>query len=151
MYTTPHQCSFVLPLLPASLSSLFSHTQVELMEVVDFFRKPEKFRASGARPPKGVLLVGPPGACVLYVCKQLACRGGAKTRVQDRISVEQCMCGRVWTRPFRRVGTHSHVRRVSGAAALNLSGCLCSVCGVVDDGVPQHDRAHHPAHVHTGS
>lgn len=31
------------------------------MEVVDFFRKPEKFRASGARPPKGVLLVGPPG------------------------------------------------------------------------------------------
>jgi hypothetical protein len=36
--------------------------QVELMEVVDFFRKPEKFRASGARPPKGVLLVGPPGA-----------------------------------------------------------------------------------------
>jgi hypothetical protein len=35
--------------------------QVELMEVVDFFRKPEKFRASGARPPKGVLLVGPPG------------------------------------------------------------------------------------------
>jgi cell division protease FtsH len=35
--------------------------QIELMEVVDFFRKPEKFRASGARPPKGVLLVGPPG------------------------------------------------------------------------------------------
>lgn len=35
--------------------------QVELMEVVDFFRTPEKFKASGARPPKGVLLVGPPG------------------------------------------------------------------------------------------
>jgi hypothetical protein len=31
------------------------------MEVVDFFRKPDKFRTSGARPPKGVLLVGPPG------------------------------------------------------------------------------------------
>lgn len=29
--------------------------------MVDFFRQPEKFRTSGARPPKGVLLVGPPG------------------------------------------------------------------------------------------
>jgi hypothetical protein len=37
------------------------------MEVVDFFRKPEKFRASGARPPKGVLLVGPPGATLLLL------------------------------------------------------------------------------------
>jgi ATP-dependent Zn protease len=27
------------------------------MEVVDFFRTPEKFKASGARAPKGVLLV----------------------------------------------------------------------------------------------
>ena len=35
--------------------------KVELMEVVDFFRRPEKFRTSGAKAPKGVLLVGPPG------------------------------------------------------------------------------------------
>lgn len=35
--------------------------QIELLEIVDFFRKPEKFRASGAKAPKGVLLVGPPG------------------------------------------------------------------------------------------
>ena len=34
---------------------------MELQEVVDFFRKPEKFRASGAKAPKGVLLMGPPG------------------------------------------------------------------------------------------
>jgi hypothetical protein len=32
--------------------------QVELLEIVDFFRQPQKFRASGARAPKGVLLVG---------------------------------------------------------------------------------------------
>lgn len=38
-----------------------AHTQVELTEIVDFFRQPQKFRASGARAPKGVLLVGPPG------------------------------------------------------------------------------------------
>lgn len=48
--------------------------KVELMEVVDFFRRPEKFRSSGARAPKGVLLVGPPGALALcwldtlYLC-----------------------------------------------------------------------------------
>jgi AAA+ superfamily predicted ATPase len=35
--------------------------QVELGEIVDFFRQPQKFRTSGARAPKGVLLVGPPG------------------------------------------------------------------------------------------
>jgi cell division protease FtsH len=31
------------------------------MEVVDFFTKPERFKGSGARTPRGVLLVGPPG------------------------------------------------------------------------------------------
>ncbi len=29
--------------------------------MVDFFLKPERFRRSGARIPKGVLLCGPPG------------------------------------------------------------------------------------------
>lgn len=33
----------------------------ELAEVVDFLREPEKFIALGARIPKGVLMVGPPG------------------------------------------------------------------------------------------
>ena len=35
--------------------------QVELQEVVDFFQKPERFRQSGSRIPRGVLLCGPPG------------------------------------------------------------------------------------------
>src|SRR3989344_5262401 len=33
----------------------------ELQEVVDFLKHPEKYRAIGARTPKGVLLVGPAG------------------------------------------------------------------------------------------
>ena len=33
----------------------------ELQEVVEFLRSPQKFSAVGARIPKGVLLVGPPG------------------------------------------------------------------------------------------
>lgn len=35
--------------------------QVELQEIVDFFLKPEAFRGSGSRIPRGVLLCGPPG------------------------------------------------------------------------------------------
>lgn len=33
----------------------------ELQEVIEFLRYPEKFKAVGAKIPKGVLLVGPPG------------------------------------------------------------------------------------------
>ena len=33
----------------------------ELMEIVDFLKNPKKFIAIGARIPKGVLLMGPPG------------------------------------------------------------------------------------------
>jgi cell division protease FtsH len=33
----------------------------EIMEIVDYLRAPEKYRAIGARAPKGVLLTGPPG------------------------------------------------------------------------------------------
>jgi len=33
----------------------------EITEIVDYLRAPEKYRAVGARPPKGVLLTGAPG------------------------------------------------------------------------------------------
>jgi len=33
----------------------------EITEIVDYLRAPEKYRAIGARPPKGVLLTGAPG------------------------------------------------------------------------------------------
>ena len=53
---------YVASFTPASFPLLFPcRFQVELMEVVDFFRKPELFRASGSRIPRGVLLCGPPG------------------------------------------------------------------------------------------
>ena len=43
----------------------------ELVEVVDFLKNPRKYKALGARIPKGVLLEGPPGQvklCLLSCC-----------------------------------------------------------------------------------
>ncbi len=37
--------------------------KLELAEVVDFLKNPDKYTSLGAKIPKGCLLVGPPGEC----------------------------------------------------------------------------------------
>lgn len=66
----------------------------ELEEIVDFLKAPKKYIQVGARIPKGVLLVGPPGNRKDPACKSGGRRGGSTVFHHFRFGFCGNVCGR---------------------------------------------------------
>ena len=54
----------------------YQGVKTEIAEVVDFLKKPERFKEIGARIPKGLLLVGPPGTGKTLLARAVAGEAG---------------------------------------------------------------------------
>jgi cell division protease FtsH len=50
----------------------YDGAKAEIAEVVDFLRKPDRYRRAGATPPRGVLMIGPPGTGKTLIARAVA-------------------------------------------------------------------------------
>jgi len=72
----------VKPIAPGEATVTFAdvagvdEVKGDLEEVVDYFKNPEKYKAIGARIPKGVLLYGPPGTGKTLLARAVAGEAG---------------------------------------------------------------------------
>lgn len=65
----------------------------EVLEIVDYLRDPESFKALGARPPRGVLMYGPPGNGKTLLAKAIAGDADAHFLEQSASSFVQIYAG----------------------------------------------------------
>ena len=65
----------------------------ELQEIIDFMKNPAKYKNFGARLPRGVLLVGPPGVGKTMIAKAVANAAGVSFYYQSGASFVQIYVG----------------------------------------------------------
>ena len=70
-----------------------SDVKVELEEIIDFMKNPKRYKSFGARMPRGVLLVGPPGVGKTMIAKAVAHEADVPFYYQSGASFVQIYVG----------------------------------------------------------